>query len=95
MSVGGSTLPDMTIEALTDAALQGHAAGAGIQSGLCSDERVLADGVRLSMGEPVWRLVPGPGGTNPLVDAVGYAGAAARRRRRPGGQVHEVAAQLA
>ncbi len=55
------------------AAVQGHAIGAGFQLALACDLRVLADDARLSMAEPGLGLVPDLGGTQPLVQAVGYA----------------------
>ena len=55
------------------AAVQGHAVGAGFQLALACDLRVLADDVQLAMRETSLGLVPDLGGTQPLVDAVGYA----------------------
>jgi len=55
------------------AAVQGHAVGAGFQLALACDLRVLADDARLSMREPSLGLVPDLGGTQPLVDLVGYS----------------------
>ena len=54
------------------AAVQGHAIGAGFQLALACDLRVLADDARLSMREPSLGLVPDLGGTQPLVELVGY-----------------------
>lgn len=54
------------------AAVQGHAVGAGFQLALACDLRVLADDARLSMREPSLGLVPDLGGTQPLVELVGY-----------------------
>lgn len=54
------------------AAIQGHAVGAGFQLALACDLRVLADDARLSMREPSLGLVPDLGGTQPLVELVGY-----------------------
>ena len=55
------------------AAVQGHAVGAGFQLALACDLRVLADNARLSMRETTLGLVPDLGGTQPLVEAVGYS----------------------
>lgn len=57
---------------LTVAAVQGHAIGAGFQLALACDLRVLADDARLAMRETSLGLVPDLGGTQPLVEAVGY-----------------------
>jgi enoyl-CoA hydratase/carnithine racemase len=54
------------------AAVHGHAVGAGFQLALACDLRVLADDARLSMREPSLGLVPDLGGTQPLVELVGY-----------------------
>jgi enoyl-CoA hydratase/carnithine racemase len=55
------------------AAVQGHAVGAGFQLALACDLRVLSDDAQLAMRETSLGLVPDLGGTQPLVDAVGYA----------------------
>jgi enoyl-CoA hydratase/carnithine racemase len=55
------------------AAVQGHAVGAGFQLALACDLRVCADTARFSMRETSLGLVPDLGGTQPLVEAVGYA----------------------
>ena len=55
------------------ASVQGHAIGAGFQLALACDLRVMADDALLSMRETSLGLVPDLGGTQPLVDAVGYA----------------------
>jgi enoyl-CoA hydratase/carnithine racemase len=55
------------------AAVQGHAVGAGFQLALACDLRVLADDAQLSMKEPSLGLVPDLGGTQPLVELVGYS----------------------
>ncbi|MGZ4590195.1 MAG: enoyl-CoA hydratase/isomerase family protein [Actinomycetes bacterium] len=54
------------------AAVQGHAVGAGFQLALACDLRVLADDAQLAMRETSLGLVPDLGGTQPLVEAVGY-----------------------
>jgi enoyl-CoA hydratase/carnithine racemase len=60
-------------DAVSVAAVQGHAVGAGFQLALACDLRVLADDARLAMRETSLGLVPDLGGTRPLVRAVGYA----------------------
>ena len=55
------------------ATVQGHAVGAGFQLALACDLRVMADDVALAMRETSLGLVPDLGGTQPLVEAVGYA----------------------
>lgn len=55
------------------AAVQGHAVGAGFQLALACDLRVLTDDARLCMRETTLGLVPDLGGTQPLVEQVGYA----------------------
>lgn len=58
---------------LSVAAVQGHAVGAGFQLALACDLRVLTDDARLCMRETTLGLVPDLGGTQALVDQVGYA----------------------
>ena len=60
------------VDAVTIAAVQGHAIGAGFQLALACDLRVVADDVELAMRETSLGLVPDLGGTAPLVEAVGY-----------------------
>jgi len=60
------------VDAITVAAVQGHAVGAGFQLALATDLLVVADDARLAMRETSLGLVPDLGGTSPLVDAVGY-----------------------
>lgn len=60
-------------ELITIAAVQGHAIGAGFQLALACDLRVCADDVRFAMREASLGLVPDLGGTQPLVDLVGYS----------------------
>ncbi len=55
------------------AAVQGHAVGAGFQLALACDLRVLADDAQLCMRETALGLVPDLGGTQPLVEQVGYS----------------------
>jgi enoyl-CoA hydratase/carnithine racemase len=55
------------------AAVQGHAVGAGFQLALACDLRVLADDAQLCMRETSLGLVPDLGGTQPLVEQVGYS----------------------
>jgi enoyl-CoA hydratase/carnithine racemase len=55
------------------AAVQGHAIGAGAQLALACDLRVLAEDAQLCMKESALGLVPDLTGTQPLVEAVGYA----------------------
>lgn len=61
------------VDAVTIAAVQGHAIGAGFQLALACDLRVVADDVELAMRETSLGLVPDLGGTAPLVEAVGYS----------------------
>src|SRR4051794_7714460 len=55
------------------AAVQGHAVGAGFQLALACDLRVAAADAQFTMAEPSLGLVPDLGGTQVLVDLVGYA----------------------
>jgi enoyl-CoA hydratase/carnithine racemase len=55
------------------AAVQGHAVGAGFQLALACDLRVAADDALFTMAEPSLGLVPDLGGTQVLVDLVGYS----------------------
>jgi enoyl-CoA hydratase/carnithine racemase len=55
------------------AAVQGHALGAGFQLALACDLRVVTPEARFSMREPALGLVPDLGGTQPLVQLVGYS----------------------
>jgi enoyl-CoA hydratase/carnithine racemase len=60
-------------EFVSIAAVQGHAVGAGFQLALACDLRVVASDARFSMREPALGLVPDLGGTQPLVQLVGYS----------------------
>lgn len=57
---------------ITIAVVQGYAIGAGFQLALACDLRVLADDAKMSMRETTLGLVPDLGGTQPLVEQVGY-----------------------
>jgi len=59
--------------AITIAAVQGDAVGAGFQLALACDLRIVADDVRFSLRETTLGLVPDLAGTKPLVELVGYA----------------------
>lgn len=58
--------------AVSIAAVQGHAVGAGFQLALACDLILCADDARFAMRETSLGLVPDLGGTGPLVAAVGY-----------------------
>ncbi|MBA3410678.1 MAG: enoyl-CoA hydratase/isomerase family protein [Geodermatophilaceae bacterium] len=58
--------------AISIAAVQGHAVGAGFQLALACDLRVLTEDASLAMAETSLGLVPDLTGTWPLVRAVGY-----------------------
>lgn len=62
-------------EAITIAAVQGHAIGAGFQLALACDLMIVADDVKLSMKESAYGLVPDLAGTHPLICAVGPSAA--------------------
>lgn len=55
------------------AAVQGYAIGGGFQLALACDLRVVADDAQFSMKEPALGIVPDVGGTQPLVECVGYS----------------------
>ena len=59
--------------AVSIAAVQGHAVGAGFQLALACDLRLCADDARFAMRETSLGLVPDLTGTAPLVEAVGYS----------------------
>lgn len=60
-------------EFVSVAAVQGHAIGAGFQLALACDLRVVATDAQFTMAEPSLGLVPDLGGTQVLVDLVGYS----------------------
>lgn len=60
-------------EFVSVAAVQGHAVGAGFQLALACDIRIAAADVQFTMAEPTLGLVPDLGGTQVLVDLVGYS----------------------
>jgi len=60
-------------EFVSVAAVQGHAIGAGFQLALACDLRVAASDAQFTMAEPSLGLVPDLGGTQVLVDLVGYS----------------------
>lgn len=61
------------VPALTVAAVQGPAVGAGFQLALACDILLAAPAATFAMRETSYGLVPDLGGTQPLVRAVGYA----------------------
>lgn len=61
------------LPAVVVAAVAGNAIGAGFQLALAADLRVLADDAVFAMAEARLGLVPDLGGTQRLVDIVGYA----------------------
>lgn len=60
-------------EIVSVAAVQGHAVGAGFQLALACDIRIAAQSAQFTMAEPALGLVPDLGGTQVLVDVVGYS----------------------
>ncbi|MEU4291947.1 enoyl-CoA hydratase/isomerase family protein [Kribbella sp. NPDC026596] len=60
-------------EIISIAAVQGHAVRAGFQLALACDLRVVTPDARFSMRETALGLVPDLGGTQPLVQLVGYS----------------------
>lgn len=60
-------------DAVTVAAVQGHAVGAGFQLALASDLMVVAPDAQLAMRETSLGLVPDLAGTLPLLERVGYS----------------------
>ena len=60
-------------DAITVAAVQGHAVGAGFQLALGCDLIVADPSARFAMKETSLGLVPDLGGTAPLVEAIGYS----------------------
>jgi enoyl-CoA hydratase/carnithine racemase len=59
-------------EFVSVAAVQGHAVGAGFQLALACDVRIATDDAQFTMAETQLGLVPDLGGTQVLVDLVGY-----------------------
>jgi enoyl-CoA hydratase/carnithine racemase len=55
------------------AAVRGHAIGAGFQLALHCDIRVATEDAQFTMFEPALGMVPDLGGTQLLLDAIGYA----------------------
>lgn len=60
-------------EFISVAAVQGHAIGAGFQLALACDIRIVTPDAQFTMAEPGLGLVPDLGGTQVLVDVVGYS----------------------
>ena len=60
-------------EFVSIAAVQGHAVGAGFQLALACDIRIVTDDAQFTMAEPALGLVPDLGGTQVLVDLIGYS----------------------
>jgi enoyl-CoA hydratase/carnithine racemase len=60
-------------EFVSVAAVRGHAVGAGFQLALACDLRVVGDDAQFTMAEPTLGLVPDLGGTQPLVELIGYS----------------------
>lgn len=59
--------------AISIAAVQGHAVGAGFQLALACDLRIVADDARFAMREVSLGVVPDLGGTKQLAGLVGYS----------------------
>jgi enoyl-CoA hydratase/carnithine racemase len=59
--------------AITLAAVQGHAIGAGMQLALACDRIIAAPDAQFAMRETSLGLVPDLAGTKPLVERIGYA----------------------
>jgi enoyl-CoA hydratase/carnithine racemase len=60
-------------DAITIAAVQGDAIGAGFQLALACDFRIVTEDARFSLRETSLGLVPDLAGTKPLVELVGYS----------------------
>ena len=60
-------------ELISVAAVRGHAIGAGFQLALACDIRIATPDAQFRMAEPALGLVPDLGGTQVLVDTIGYA----------------------
>lgn len=59
-------------DAITIAAVQGYAIGAGFQLALAADIRIAAQDAQFAMRETSLGMVPDLAGTEPLLDLVGY-----------------------
>jgi enoyl-CoA hydratase/carnithine racemase len=59
--------------AITVAAVQGHAVGAGFQLALACDFRIAATDAQFSLKETSLGIIPDLAGTKPLVELVGYS----------------------
>ena len=60
-------------EIISVATVRGHAIGAGFQLALACDIRIATPDAQFRMAEPSLGLVPDLGGTQVLVDTIGYA----------------------
>ena len=60
-------------ELISVAAVRGHAIGAGFQLALACDLRIATPDAQFRMAEPALGLVPDLGGTQVLVDTIGYS----------------------
>ena len=62
-----------SVDAVTVAAVQGHAIGAGFQLALACDLLIASEDAQFAMRETSYGLVPDLAGTWPLVRAIGYS----------------------
>ena len=60
-------------ELISVATVRGHAVGAGFQLALACDIRIATPDAQFRMAEPALGLVPDLGGTQVLVDTIGYS----------------------